>query len=116
MNKVSTRVTLLLDFRGCVLLSDWERGRIAARLSRRLSADGRLRVVASAGRTQGMNRAAALARLGELLARAWVREKERRATRPTRGSVRRRVEGKRRRSATKALRRGVAEGDERTGG
>ncbi len=108
VNKVNTRVTLLLDFRGCPRLSEWERERIASRLRSRLSADGRLRVVSQAARTQAANRAAGLARLAELLGQALARTKPRRATRPTTGAVRRRLETKRRRAETKALRRGPA--------
>ena len=62
-------------------------------------------VLATERRSQAENRRVALERLELLLARRQQRRKRRRATRPTRGSQKRRVEGKKRRGDTKRLRR-----------
>lgn len=104
VNKVATRVTLLFDFERCALLSDWQRGRIRARLASRMSADGLLRVVVHQDRSQSANRAAAGERLVELLAAAFVERKARKTTRPTKGSRERRLKTKRARSETKRRR------------
>ena len=56
-------------------------------------------------RSLEQNRAAALARLTELVVAAATPRRKRRPTRPTRGSVQRRLETKNRHSRTKALRR-----------
>lgn len=104
VNKVSTRVTLLFDFEACDLLRPADRTRIRQRLSTRLSADGRLRVVAAAERSQLANRQHALERLVELIAKATHVEKPRRPTKPTAGSKRRRVKAKRERGEIKRLR------------
>ena len=55
------------------------------------------------------NRAEALRRLEELIERVVVPPKARRATRPTRASVTRRLEGKARRSSIKAARGKVSD-------
>jgi len=55
-------------------------------------------------RSQEMNREAALSRLVALIQQAVVVEKVRRATRPTKASKVRRLEGKSRKASTKALR------------
>ncbi len=109
VNKVNTRVTLLFDFEACALLADWQKALIRTRLAGRMSHDGRVRIVAQNDRSQHANRAAAEERLIELLRRACHREKKRRATRPTLGSRRRRMDEKRARGATKARRRGTPE-------
>ncbi len=55
-------------------------------------------------RSQEMNREAALQRLVNLIQELSIVEKARRATRPTRASKERRLEGKARRSSTKSMR------------
>jgi ribosome-associated protein len=82
-----------------------QRARVLERLGRRL-VDGVLTVAASEHRSQLQNREAALQRMAAILARALAPPPpRRRPTRPTRGSVERRLADKRRRSRTKRLRR-----------
>jgi ribosome-associated protein len=64
-----------------------------------------VRIVASAERSQLRNREAALGRLVERVDAAARPRRRRTPTRPTRSSVRKRLEGKRRRSQLKAKRR-----------
>ena len=68
--------------------------------------DGTLTVASSQYRSQHRNREAAKARLEELVGQALVPEKNPRATRPTRGSVQRRLTAKKQRSDTKRGRSG----------
>lgn len=67
--------------------------------------DGTIVIAASEYRSQLRNRAAARARLASLLADAIQPRAHRRRTRPTRASIRRRVDGKKRTGQTKQLRR-----------
>lgn len=69
-----------------------------------VTAEGVVIIKAQEYRSQDMNREAALARLVALIRQAMVVEKARRATKPTKGSKIRRVEGKVRKGTTKALR------------
>jgi ribosome-associated protein len=112
VNKVSTRATLLFDFRACPLLTTAERERVAQRCATRLARDGRLRVVSQQDRSQAANRALAEARLLELLESAVHVPKARHATRPTLGSRRRRLEAKKRRGEVKQRRAGRSGGGE----
>jgi ribosome-associated protein len=64
-----------------------------------------LRIVAGEYRSQQQNRRAALERLVGIVERALVVQKSRKATKPTRGSVERRLTDKRQRSDTKRGRR-----------
>lgn len=109
VNKASTRATLLFDFQACPRLSPAQRARIAQHCATRLSADGRLRVVAQQSRTQSDNRRLAGERLLELLAAALHVPRPRRPTTPTAGARRRRLEAKHQRARTKERRRGAAE-------
>jgi ribosome-associated protein len=104
VNTSDTRVELSYDVVGSTALTDGQRARVTSRLSERL-VDGRLVVVASEHRSQHRNRIAARERLAELLRSALAPPPTaRRPTRPTRGSQRRRLDVKRQRGQTKALR------------
>ncbi|MEM7767846.1 MAG: alternative ribosome rescue aminoacyl-tRNA hydrolase ArfB [Pseudomonadota bacterium] len=70
----------------------------------RLTGDGALVIEAKQHRQQGLNRQAARDRLVELVKKALDPPKRRIKTRPTAGSVRRRIAGKKQRGAVKALR------------
>jgi ribosome-associated protein len=98
-NVTASRVEAIFDVAGSPSLSEAQRARAMARVGPRLTA------VAQDTRSQARNRELALERLRGRLAAALAVERRRRATRPTRASVERRVEGKRRRGETKRARR-----------
>ena len=101
VNTSSTRVEVAWDIARSGAITDDERERLVRALGRRVASDGVLRVVASERRSQAQNREAAEARLAALVRRALVVPKRRKATRPTRASVERRLEAKRRRGERK---------------
>jgi len=105
VNTSSTRVEVLWDVSTSIALTDEERTRVLDKLSARLDADGRVRVVASDTRSQRQNRELAERRLTELVRRALVVPRARKATRPTHASTERRLESKRRESQRKRERR-----------
>lgn len=104
VNKVANAALLRFDVRASSL-PEACKAALLARHDRRLTADGVLVIRAEEFRSLEQNRVAALARLTELLVAAATPRRRRRATRPTRGSVQRRLDTKTRRSRTKALRR-----------
>ena len=106
VNKVATAVQLRCDLNR-VALPDDVRERLGRLAGRRLSSDGVLVIEAHRYRTRERNRADAIDRLVALIQRAAVPPKPRKATRPTRASVERRLEGKRQRAGTKRGRRTV---------
>lgn len=108
VNKVNTRVTLLLDFRACPLFSAEQKERLGRALARRLSADGRLQVHSQPERSQRRNRDDAEAKLAALLRAALRTDPPRKPTRPTYGSMVRRLSAKRSRAQTKRGRSGSA--------
>jgi len=104
VNTTDSRVELSWDVGRSVVLTPSQRDRIDARLGARL-VDGVLTVVASEHREQLRNREAAARRLVAAVADALAApRRDRRATRPTRGSRERRLIAKKQRSATKTLR------------
>ncbi len=105
VNTTDSKVQLSFDLGVSRVFSDAQRRRALARLRPRLVGTV-LTIEASEQRSQFQNRAAARHRLASLLREALAPPPPaRRATRPTRGSVERRLAAKRRRAETKAARR-----------
>jgi ribosome-associated protein len=109
VNKVSSAIHLRFDIRASSL-PETIKMRLLSLSDSRVTRDGVIVIKAQEHRTQDMNRAAALARLDELVRSVSVTRRTRVATKPTRASQVRRVEGKVRRGAIKAG-RGRVEGD-----
>ena len=105
VNTTDSRVELSWNVAGSAALSDGQRLQLITRLDRRLIA-GVITVTASEQRSQWRNREIALARLAGIVAEGLAPgAAKRRATKPTRGSNRRRLAAKVQRSATKQQRR-----------
>jgi ribosome-associated protein len=98
-NVTASRIEAVFDIDASPTLSDEQKRRLRARFGPRVTA------VAQDARTQLRNRELAVARLNERVAAALRPRKHRRATRATRASQERRLQGKRQRSETKRARR-----------
>jgi len=105
VNKLSTAVQLRFDVRRSPSLPNDVAIRLMALAGRRITKDGVLVLVAQTHRTQERNRAEAMERLVALIKEASVKPIPRRATKPTKASKQRRIEGKKRRSGIKDMRR-----------
>lgn len=114
VNTTDSRVELrwrVLDSPALTALSEAARLRVEAALQSRL-VSGELVITASEHRSQRQNRVAARNRLARDLRQALLPPPPpRRATRPTRGSQRRRLEAKKQRSSTKSGRGQVRDHD-----
>jgi ribosome-associated protein len=104
-NVTASRVEASFDVAASATLSDAQKQRVIARLGPVVTA------VAQDARSQARNRELALQRLRDRLAGALAVPRTRRATRPTKASVRRRTEGKQRQSARKRDRRPPGDGE-----
>src|SRR5215470_13172226 len=104
VNKVSTAVQLRFDAAQSRTLPADVRQRLLALAGSRATQDGVLIITARTHRTQEANRAEARARLNELISRAEVVPKARRASRPTFASKVRRLTAKSQRASSKKLR------------
>ena len=105
VNTSSTRIELLWDLTHSVAVSDEQRQLLLEKLRARLDADGNVRVVASDRRSQLQNRESAEERLVDIVGRALVIPKKRKATRPTKAAKQKRLNEKKRRSQQKRDRR-----------
>jgi ribosome-associated protein len=82
-------------------MSESQKTYLLQRLAHRIIESGELIIVADEHRTQGRNRDEARKKLAVVVRQALVRPKKRRPTKPSRASVKRRLDGKKRRSTTK---------------
>ncbi len=105
VNKVSTAVELRFDARGSPSLPDAIKARLIRIAGSRMTQDGIIVIAAQRFRSQPRNREDAQARLFDMIREAAVPPVRRRATRPTLGSQKRRLEAKGVRSGTKEMRR-----------
>ena len=107
VNKVESRVELRWHLQDSQVLTEAQKLLILEKLAGQLTAEGYLLVVAQDDRSQLRNKELALARFYELLQKSLRRPKPRRATRPSAGAVRKRLEGKKIHSDKKANRRRI---------
>jgi len=110
VNKTSSAVQLRFDVRHSSLPADAKQ-RILNYHDQRISRQGVIVIKAQAHRSQEMNRQEAEQRLKALLEKALMRQKPRKATRPTRSSVKKRLESKQQRGKLKNLRGRVSRSD-----
>lgn len=105
VNKVSSKVELRVDLGRITGLDAAAHQRLLAFAKGALDAEGALLVVSQRTRDQRVNLEDACDKVRALVERALVVPRRRRKTKPTRGSVERRIEEKKRRSRVKANRR-----------
>ncbi len=109
VNKVSTAVELRFEAARSPSLPDPVKTRLKRLAGRRWTKDGAIIIQCEETRSQARNREIARDRLAELITRALVNPKRRIATKPTYGSVKRRLAAKKARADVKALRGKVSE-------
>ena len=107
VNKVATAIHLRFDIIASSL-PDYLKERLLLLNDQRINKEGVIVIKAQQGRSQEQSREEALRRLQEIIAGVTVLPKARRATKPTYGSQRKRLESKNARGQTKAMRGKVA--------
>ena len=105
VNKVESRVELRWHLLNSEVLTEAQKQLILEKLAGQLTADGLLLLTAQDDRSQLRNKEIVLARFHELLLKSLRRPKPRKATRPSKSAVRKRLEGKKIQGEKKANRR-----------
>jgi ribosome-associated protein len=103
VNKVSSAIHLRFDIKASSL-PEFYKQRLLALKDRRISKQGVIVIKAQHYRTQDKNRADAFRRLQDLITSITSVQKVRKTTKPTQSSQKRRLESKKKRGQTKALR------------
>lgn len=105
VNKVNSKVVLRWNIDTSAVLTDEQRAVVKHKLASRVTTEGILVMQVQESRSQLKNKEAVVAKLDELLARAFAPRKARKKTKPTKASKARRVEGKRKHSEKKQWRK-----------
>nr|WP_232342449.1 alternative ribosome rescue aminoacyl-tRNA hydrolase ArfB [Hymenobacter negativus] len=105
VNKVESRVELRWHLLNSEILTEEQKRLILEKLANQLTADGLLLLAAQDDRSQLRNKEIVLARFHELLLKSLRRPKPRKATKPSKSAVRKRLEGKKIQGEKKASRR-----------
>jgi ribosome-associated protein len=112
VNKVSTKVELRFNLAVTSGFSDEEKEMILRRLKNKINKEHELILVAQSERTQLMNKVAVTEKFYDLISKALTIQKRRKATKPTRASKLKRLEGKRNRGNIKKMRQDSGESSE----
>ena len=111
VNKVETMVEGLWDVAASCLLTEEQKNVVRQRLSDRINSEGCLAVRSRIHRTQLGNKKEVVSRMNTLIERSLEKKKTRIATAPTKASVARRTEEKKKLSDRKSDRRKIKPSD-----
>lgn len=104
VNKVATKVELRFDVQHSEALTEEEKALVQEKLGNRINNEGFLQIVCQTERSQLKNKETCVKRFYELLRQALTKQKKRKATKPSRSSVKQRLEGKKKQAEKKANR------------
>ncbi|UAM97579.1 aminoacyl-tRNA hydrolase [Polaribacter litorisediminis] len=105
VNKTSSKIELSFDLENSNSLNENDKELLKAKLSSKLTKDNILILFCEETRSQHRNKEIAIKRFLELLKTNLIRPKKRRKTKPSKGTLLKRVETKKRTSVKKALRK-----------
>lgn len=105
VNKVESAVQIRFDVKKCDFIDDDMYSRLRKLAGSRMTLEGVVVITSSETRSQTRNREDAIARLVALLKNGAIKPRPRKKTRPTLASKKRRIEGKKRTSTLKKMRR-----------
>ena len=101
VNKVSSKIELTFDLENSTSLSENEKTLLKTKLSSKLTKDNILILFSDESRSQHRNKEIAIKRFLELIRTNLIRPKKRRPTKPSKGSIRKRLESKKKVSEKK---------------
>jgi ribosome-associated protein len=105
VNKVETQVEARFAIPQSTILTDEQKEKIIERLSNKLTKDQCLIVKCSESRTQLDNKIKAVRKINTILNNALIEQKKRLKTKTPKAVIQKRIEGKKKRSELKNLRR-----------
>lgn len=107
VNKVNTQISLRFDVKNSELLDEEEKRIILDKLASRISGEGTLIVNAQSHRSQLQNKEEAISKFNQLIEKAFSFKKIRKASRPSKAAVKKRLEDKRRQAEKKKQRQKI---------
>ncbi|MFD2935931.1 alternative ribosome rescue aminoacyl-tRNA hydrolase ArfB [Spirosoma flavum] len=107
VNKVATKAELRFDVRNSTVLTNEERATLEEKLANKLTTEGELVLTHQTERTQLANKEKVTKKFYRLIEKAFEKPKPRRATKPSKASVEKRISGKKQKGDVKEKRKKV---------
>ena len=107
VNKVATKAELRFSVRDSTRLTDEQRTWLLEKLANKLTNEGELVLTHQTERTQLANREKVVKKFNRLIANAFVVPKPRKASRPSKAAVAKRLDAKKRRANIKSARQRI---------
>lgn len=105
VNKVETMVEGRWNIENSILFTPDQKASIQEKLANRITSEGLLLVKSQAARTQLGNKGLVVEKMHDLIEKALIKKKARRATKPGRAAIERRIDSKKKNAFNKVLRR-----------
>lgn len=105
VNKVETKVILKWNVIDSKVLNQEQREQLQASLGKRLTNAGELLIAVDSQRSQLKNKTIAFKKLDRLVKKAFEKQKERKATKPSKSAIKKRLKAKKLNGEKKALRK-----------
>lgn len=105
VNKVNTKITLRWDVLNSGAINEDQRALILSKLNKIINIEGEVIISADDSRSQIQNKEEAINKLNIALTKTFYVVKPRKVTKPTRASIRKRLENKKKHSIKKKLRK-----------
>src|SRR3989337_1435526 len=104
VNKVNSKITLMFDVVRSEILTEEEKDVMVKKLASQLTKEGVLILMAQDKRSQLENKEATIQKLDKLLVKAFAKRKVRKATKPSKTAVQKRITNKKQHSQKKQWR------------
>lgn len=104
VNKVSSKVELIFDIENSKHLSDEEKQLVSTKLSNRIDNEGLLHLQCDETRSQLKNKEIVIERFNGLLKKAFTPIKKRKPTKPSKSSIKKRLDAKKKQAEKKSSR------------
>ena len=107
VNKVNSKVSIRWSISKSLAISDEQRILLLQKLNNQLTKDGDLIIVCQENRSQLQNKDSAIQKLNSILASVFKKRKARKPGKPSKASIKKRLENKKRHSDKKQQRRRI---------
>ena len=104
VNKVSSKVELYFDVNNSSLLNEEQKAKIKEKLQSRINKEGIFKLTVDTDRSQLINKEKAIKQFYKLIHSVFIERKPRKATKPSKASIRKRIENKKIHSLLKQAR------------
>lgn len=106
VNKVNSKVTLVFNVPQSAILSDEEKLELNTKLAHKLDSEGNIQIQSQEKRSQLQNKEIAVRKFYEMIGKAFQRKKIRKASKPSKSAIEKRLKEKKVQSEKKRIRRG----------